>query len=502
MMIRNFTDIKSLLLDNRSIKQIVFKNTFWLVMAEVIQGGIVFVITIWLARHFGPAIYGKFAFALSFIMLFSVLADFGFGTLTVREIARDKSKTAQYIDNIIAMKFVLGLITLGLIVLVIQFLGKEPEVVKLVYFLGIYIIINTFATFFQAIFRANEKMQYEAACRGIESLSLLGLVAFFILNKGSILTIGYAYIGAALIGAIISSGAIWHYFLKFFLKIDFKICKEILKEAWPFGLSFIFISAYYYIDTVMLSVMKTDQIVGWYNSAYRILMILSIAPSILFNAVFPRMSLLFISAKETLKLIYQQFLKYIFIISFPTCVGMTLLAEKFILLIYGSDFIPATIALQILIWSFLFTFFGGLFGNLLNACNKQTALMIITGLATVINILLNLFLIPQFNYIGASIVANLTKFFVIAVAFYILLKIGFAPQKEFYFKTGPKVIFAAICMGIFIAIFKEMNLFFLVLFSVVIYFGILFLLKELRKEEFFSLKKILINNSSFGRNKL
>jgi len=142
-MIRSFTDIKSLLLDNRSIKQTVFKNTFWLVMAEVIQGGIVFVITIWLARHFGPAIYGKFAFALSFVMLFSVLADFGFGTLTVREIARDKSKTAQYIDNIIAMKFVLGLITLGLIVLVIQFFGKEPEVVKLVYFLfeNIYVYI-------------------------------------------------------------------------------------------------------------------------------------------------------------------------------------------------------------------------------------------------------------------------------------------------------------------------------------------------------------------------
>ena len=94
-------NIKSLLFDNKTIKQTIFKNTFWLGVAEVVQKGVGFLIVVWLARHFGPATYGQWAFALSFVALFAVLADFGFSTLTVREVARDKLKTAQYINNIV-----------------------------------------------------------------------------------------------------------------------------------------------------------------------------------------------------------------------------------------------------------------------------------------------------------------------------------------------------------------------------------------------------------------
>lgn len=86
MNIKNFTNLKSHLLDNRTLKQTIFKNIFWLGLAEVIQKGISFIVVVWLARYFGPTIYGQWAFALSFVAIFSVFADFGFGTLTVREI--------------------------------------------------------------------------------------------------------------------------------------------------------------------------------------------------------------------------------------------------------------------------------------------------------------------------------------------------------------------------------------------------------------------------------
>jgi len=409
-MIRSFTDIKSLLLDNRSIKQTVFKNTFWLAVAEVVQKGVGFLIVVWLARHFGPATYGQWAFALSFVALFAVLADFGFSTLTVREIARDKSRTAQYIDNIVAMKLILGLIALGLIALVIQFLGKESEVVKLVYFLGIYAVINTFAIFFQSIFRANEKMEYETACRVLQELCLLGLIAFFILNRGSILTISYAYLGAALIGAIISLGAIWRYFSRFFLKTNLKTCKEILKEVWPFALSGLIVIAYLRIGIIFLSLIKTDQAVGWYNAAFNLMLAFTVVPQLFMLSVYPRLSIFFKESVPRFKELYKKCLKFIFFISIVLFPLLFILARPIISFLYGPSYQETIVAFKIVLWVGFFSFLSCVFLYTLNAMNRQIIYTKVTSICLGVNLILCLILIPTYSYIGLSIGAVITEF--------------------------------------------------------------------------------------------
>jgi len=422
MNIRNFNEVKSIFFDNKTLKQTVFKNTFWLAIAEVVQKGVGFLVVIWLARHFGPAIYGQWAFALSFVALFAIFADFGFGTLTVREIARDKSKTSQYIDNIVAMKLILGLITLGLVALVIQFLGKETQVVKLVYFLGIYAVVSTFSSFFQSIFRANEKMQYETICRAIQSLSLLGLVAFFILNKGSILTISYAYIGAALIGAIISLGAIWRYFSKFFLKIDFKICREILKEAWPFALSGLIVVGYLRIGIILLSIMKTYQAVGWYNAAFNLILTFTILPSLFMFSVYPKLSIFYKESISKFIEIYKKSFKFIFLISIILFPLLFIFSKPIILLLYGSAYTESILPFNILLLVGFCSFLSCVFMYTLNAMNRQIIYTNVTGICLVANILLCLIFIPKYSYIGLSISATITEVLETSLLFLFITK--------------------------------------------------------------------------------
>jgi len=403
-------NIKSLLLDNKTVKQTIFKNTFWLAVAELIQRGIGFLVVIWLARHFGPAIYGQWTFALSFVALFAVLSDFGFSTLTVREIARDKSKTAQYIDNIVAMKLILSLITLGLIALVIQFLGKEPEVIKLVYFLGIYVVLNTFSGFFQSIFRANEKMQYETPCRTIQSLCLLGLVAFFILNNSPILTISYAYVGAALIGITVSLGIIWRYFSKFFLKINSKICKEILKEVWPFALSALITTIYLQVGIVILSLIKTDQIVGWYSAGHKLVYVFSLIPNLFMISVYPILSRSFKESISGMKKIYEKSLSFIFLISIILFPFLFIFSKQIILLLYGSAYLETILAFKIILWAEFFAFMSCVFMYTLNAMNRQVIYTKVVGICLVANIILCFILIPKYSYLGLSATTTITEF--------------------------------------------------------------------------------------------
>lgn len=52
MKIRNFADVKFLLFDNKTIRQKIFKNIFWLVVVEIISEGIGFIVVIWLASKY------------------------------------------------------------------------------------------------------------------------------------------------------------------------------------------------------------------------------------------------------------------------------------------------------------------------------------------------------------------------------------------------------------------------------------------------------------------
>jgi len=497
MNIRNFNEVKSIFFDNKTLKQTVFKNTFWLAIAEVVQKGVGFLVVIWLARHFGPAIYGQWAFALSFVALFAIFADFGFGTLTVREIARDKSKTSQYIDNIVAMKLILGLITLGLVALVIQFLGKETQVVKLVYFLGIYAVVSTFSSFFQSIFRANEKMQYETICRAIQSLSLLGLVAFFILNKGSILTISYAYIGAALIGAIISLGAIWRYFSKFFLKIDFKICREILKEAWPFALSAIAILIYYRIDTVMLGVFKENEAVGYYNAAYNIILLIITGVSLLVIATFPTLSNFYKYSIEKFKKNINLFFQLIFLTSFPLIILIFFLAKPIINVVYGKEFVEfSPVILQILIWSVLILYNYAIFAIGLSASDKQRTYLKGVILGATFNTLTNLVVIPKYSYYGAATTTVLTEIVVCSYMSYRFLNFNRIKLPTSFIK---KIILSSLIMFLIIyycIYFANLNLIFALISGLITFIFMIFILKIFKEiyYPFYSMNKQQTNS--------
>lgn len=406
----SFSNIKSLFFENKTLKQTIFKNTFWLWVAEVTDKGVAFLIAILLARHFGAVAYGQWAFAISFVSLFTILADFGFGALVIREIAKDKSKSAQYLDNMLFMKVILGIITLGLIFFTVRFFGKGSEILKLVYLLGLYIIITTFTTFFRSIFEANEKMQYETACRVIQSFLLLGLVFFFVWGKYPIFFISIAYLLATIAGSIISVAVIWRYFSKFFKKINIKICKEILIEAWPFAFGGLFAVIYGQVDTIILSTMKTDLVVGWYNAASTPISGLLLIPGLLMTAIYPKLSNSFSNSKPLFIKLYKNSLKYVFLLSIILFPILFIFAKPIIVLLYGASYTKAVVIFRILLWSGFFVFFSYVLSYTLYAMGKQMAYTNIMLICLLLNFILNLILIPKYSYIGASVAAVIPNF--------------------------------------------------------------------------------------------
>ncbi|MCG7847721.1 MAG: flippase, partial [ANME-2 cluster archaeon] len=266
------------------------------------------------------------------------------------------------------------------------------------------------------------------------------------------------------------------------IKVDLDFWKSTLKEALPFGLTGIFVTIYYWIDSIMLSLMQGDEAVGWYNAAYRLIMVLLFIPSILNMVIFPAMSRFFITSKESLRFAYEKYFKYMAIVGIPLGLGTTLLADRIILLIFGAEYINSVIALQILVWSSVFIFLNGAFARLLEASNYQMTITKITGICMVENVVLNLIIIPKFSYIGASATTVITEFTALILCIIVSSNIGYNISKNNII-NALKVVIASLVMGLLIINSEDLNSFFLILASIALYFSVLYLLKGFSKDD-------------------
>lgn len=464
------------------------KNTAAIMLSQLFSRISSFVLIVCIARYLNDVGLGRYAFALSFTGLFVVLSEIGLRELLIREVARKREAGKKFLNNAIGIKIVFSLLAFGLMCVVINLFHYPQETTFAVYIIGISVIFNSVARLINSLFCAYERMEYESISVVVERIVSSGLGVWLLVMGRGLREVALALLIGSFFNVMISLYLTSRKITKLSVEMDWGFWKRLLKDALPFGIVYIFVIIYFQIDTVMLSLMKGDAIVGWYNAAYKLIFALQIIPVAFVSALFPIISRFFVSSKDSLKIAFERSFKYLFIIGFPLAVGTTLLGEKIILSIYGKEFLPSVASLKILIWVATIMFLTYLFGNVLGSIDKQITLVKVAGLNALVNILMNLLLIPKFSHIGASIATFVTECVGFMLYFIFLSKyLHRLPLAKLTFKP----IAAGILMGIFILTFGDMSWLLLASLSAVLYFLALFLLKTLNREEVLLFKKAL-----------
>jgi O-antigen/teichoic acid export membrane protein len=487
-----------------STVQRIAKNTTALIVAQVASYLLAFFFTMYTARYLGPASFGILSFALAFTTIFAIFGDLGLSSVIIREVARDKSLAPKYLSNITLMKIILVVITFGLIVITINLMGYPEETIKVVYLLGLSAIFTAFTQMFYSIFQAFERMEFQGIGQMLNAALILGGVMLAIkyglgvVGFASVYTItsiiGLAY-GFAVMKLKLSNSISGTKVIEF----DWSFWKLTIKEMLPFGLTSIFVTIYTSINLVMLSLMKGDEIVGWYSAAYRLVLTLAFIPAAFMGALFPVMSRLHISSYESLKIAYERSFKYLLIIGFPIGVGTTLLANRIIMLIYGLEYAPAIIALQILVWWQVLAFINGASATLLNSINKQMAVAKMCAFLAVLNILLNLALIPKYGHVGAAAAQVATAFSGSIILLVLASRLQYRIANRSTLILAIKVIMAGSLMGVFTAYFSKLNLAILIISSALVYFALVYLFRVADKTDI-DLAKHLIGRTEHSKN--
>ena len=468
------------------------KNTLVIMAGQLISRLLSFVLIVFIAKYLGDVGLGRYSFALSFCGLFVVFSELGLRELMIREVARHKEKAKKYLSNVILIKFFLSVGVVGLIFVVINGMAYPEETTFIVYVIGLSVVLNSFARLINSLFNAYEKMEFESATVILERIVACGFGILMLILGYGLREVALALLAGSVLNVLVSFFLTVKKIVKPTIETDWKFWTKLIKAAFPFGLVYIFVIIYFQVDTVMLSVMKGDAPVGWYNAAYKIIFALQIFPVALVNALFPIISRYYVSSKDTLKVAFEKALKYLILIGFPIAVGVTILAEKIILLIYGEGFIPSIITLRILIWVAALMFITYLFGNVLGSIDRQLVIAKVSGINAVVNIVLNFILIPRYSYIGAAIATLATEAIGFTLYFLFIAKhLQKVPLPRYLWRP----VISGMLMGLFLYFFKNTNLFVLVTLATVLYFVILQLLGAFPREDWNLFKRIIRGNA-------
>ncbi|HBB37325.1 MAG: Membrane protein involved in the export of O-antigen and teichoic acid [Candidatus Moranbacteria bacterium GW2011_GWC1_45_18] len=452
--------------------------------AAKILGTILSLVSIgFITRYLGREGFGDYSTVLAFFAFFSAIADLGLYVISTREISRPESDEKKILGNVFAIRIAVSFFILLVSPLLILFFPYSGDV-------KVGVVIAASAYFFASgysvligLFQKRLAMDKVAIGEFVGKMVQLAIVVIAVKSN-----FGFLAITSSLLFNMLASFFVVYLFSKkyitFSLRFDWQAWKKFLKESYPVGVSAIIVFAYFKLDTIILSILKTNADVGIYNAAYKVVENVAFFPAMFVGLVMPIMSRYIFHEREKFEKVADKTFKVFLVLVVPLLVGMIFFAKNIIGLIGGAGYEDSVLVLKILAFAMAFIFFGSFFTNVIIAGNQQRKLIAILLFCAVFNITLNLYMIPRFSYKGAAVTSSLTEFLVAVLsgaACWRLLKYTPSFEKSF------AIIFSGIAMGGFLYIFSNLHFLVRAVAGAALYFVLLWVFRAVSTNEVLSL---------------
>lgn len=381
----------------------LWKKSLFVTLSQLIRLFTNVLIFVGIARLYGPEEYGQFAIAYTLATICIVIADFGFDVLLTTEVAKNRDQVVNIGKKFFSMKILFTLLSTIVMILIpgLQVFSEGSR--SIIYVLVFYMIFTTFTNFFNAVFRGFEKFEYETKISFITNLVLLALLIVLGSMKVDIVLLMISFVLARFVGLIISIIVSRNLAGANFLMFDFSGWKITLSSVLVFGIHFLFGNLYFQLDTILLGFLRGDQDVGVYQAAFKIMLMLLLIPEIAISTLLPSLSKVFVKNLESWSNIGLLLFKLLFFVALPVSVLLYFNSDKIISIVFGNkDFYEAIPVLQIFSIVVFLRFSVEPFALMLTTSNRQRIRMYVVVTATILNLIVNSFVIPYYGIIGAA----------------------------------------------------------------------------------------------------
>lgn len=384
----------------------IAKNTLYQVLARVVSSGTSFFIVLLIIHRFSLE-YGDFAKITAFVSLFYLVTDFGFNAMFLQTTDNKKRFRDLLYPRIILAGIVLLIVNLLAFMLPYNHIvntGFSPMVRLGIGIFSVTLFTEAIMYTCLAVFQRELKYVLFLFAETLGGIVTLATVALLIFTNAPLLSLLYAYV----LGGIIQSITALFLTRETVLPARFntKFFAQLAKSTLPIGLMLLFNLLYTRIDIFILAIFRPTGDVAIYDLAYKFFDFLVALPLFLSNSLYPMM----ISHKKNNRMTtatVRKFLLLFFTLALPL-VAIVWIISPFIRII-KPEFGAAAVPLRILTLSLPMFFSTSILQWILIAQKQQKKLMTVYFFATIANILLNLYFIPLYGYVGSAVITGISE---------------------------------------------------------------------------------------------
>ncbi|MBM7635971.1 flippase [Streptococcus saliviloxodontae] len=373
----------------------------------------------YVSRVLGASGLGVVNFAISYISYFTMFGMLGIPTYGIRICAKyldDKEKLTKTVVELIIVNAIVMSLSIAI------FLGSVAVIPKLQADKTLYYIMCS-TLFFNVLgvewlYKALEKYSY-ITIRSIV-FKLISILIMFLLVRDSQ---DYVIYGALTIFASVGSNLMNFWNLRDIIDIKLVRRVNITQHITPI-VTFFLISAswtlFSSLDTTLLGFMKSNEQVGYFSVAVRIKQLLASLLASFSAVLLPRLTKFYEKKDhDGFQLLVSKALNFILLLSIPLTIYSICYSKEVIYFISGDGFTKAILPLRLILPSVFFMGISGFAVNqILVPMNHEKVVLRSTLLTCVVNIILNLILIPFIGASGAAFAGSVSEGVLAAVQLY------------------------------------------------------------------------------------
>lgn len=462
-----------------SMSKSIAKNSFFNVIYNGVNILFPLIATMIVARVLESDGVGKVSYAQNIASYFSTAAALGIPSYGIREVAKVRSNSLE-VNKLFTELFLINLTltiisTIGYFVL-IQFAFQSDFLLYLACGLVIFFnIVNI-----DWVYQGTEDYWF-IMCRNL-LVKIIFLILLVVCVRSKEDYVVYALINSiAVCGNYIFGMARHQKYVHFdFFDLHFKKhCKPLFYLTASIFMS----SIYSKVDVTMLGIMTTDEHVGLYTYAHKVILLITTAGTAITSVFLPRLSACYKRDMEQFYSIIGKGIKLLSFVIFPMTIGILAVAHRVTIVFFGNPFTDAAMTMRIFTPIILISSFGNLLCYQLILCtgNEKRRLPAYFA-AALLNVIFNAILIPIMAENGAAIASVISEFVVNGVQLVYIRKILDIPLEGKYILQA---FLSAAIMGICVyAVDSFMNcsdllsLLVDMLVGITIYLGINILMKS------------------------
>ena len=358
-----------------------------------------------LSHYLNPTQFGSLSYSIALVSLIVPVATLGLDNIVLIDLTSSPLESYKTIGTTFCLRLVAGMFSTLLCIAIVLFLRPDAKVVLIaVSILSVGIVLKATESL-TLWFTYQVKAKHIVLVRNCATLIACAIQTAMIFYKAPVIAFAWAMLletTLSAIGFMLVYQAFGNSRVSA-LRFDFNRAKSLLARGWPLIFYSLAVTVYMKIDQLMIGQIAGDEILGIYAVAARISEAVYCLPIAIISSLTPAL----IEAKEEERSLYharfQRLFSLMVLIGISASLFISLTAVPIINYFYGAAYANAGNVLAVHIWSFVFVCLGVAQSVWVTNENLQVTFLIRALCGSLINIFLNLALIPKYGAMGATV---------------------------------------------------------------------------------------------------